>query len=128
MLGHVPAGTHMCLIYSSKQEVEQDLAEFLSQCVRDRGIAHYFYANQEPESVLSNVGCCGCDDTDIRQHLKLHTTSEVYTPDRRFDKSRTLTTLVGTYNMIVGLVQAVSTIPARWSGSWIWKAGRRKNS
>lgn len=97
MLGHIPAGTHMCLIYSSKAEVMQELADFLTQSIKDGGIAHYFHMENKPDAVLDKVRACGCDDHAIDGGVSLHSALSVYAPDGAFDKDQMLETLTGTY-------------------------------
>jgi hypothetical protein len=90
-----PAGTHMCLIYSSEEERKNVISKFIGAGISNGEKVGYFADDMSPEDFLKWLAEAGIDipSKDMCDNFKVTTTLETYCPDGKFEPDQMLNTL-----------------------------------
>lgn len=115
---HFPAGTHMCLVYSSETERQRIISAFLGAGVRDRECVAYFADKPSVGEAEAHLAAMGCQTEPAASGAGVSVTvaETTYCPHGTFIPEEMLATLRQFYAQTL----ARGYLGARVSGEMSW--------
>ena len=94
-----PAGTHMCLIYNKEEEREKIISKYLQSGLSSSEMVAYFADDTSKEEMNEWLSEMGIDiyNPQVSNGFSLHSTSETYSPNGKFEVDEMLTNLKNLY-------------------------------